>query len=258
MNVEREWQAGWARLTLARADKLNPLDWATVRELKTAVAEIEARADIYAVVVTGRGRAFSAGGDLDGYIDLYRKPDQFQAFLDDFCAMLTAIEASSKIYVAAVNGVCVAGGLELLLACDLAIAAASATIGDAHLNFGQLPGAGGSQRLPRAVGLLRAKHLMLTGDLLAAEEARQIGLVNAVVPDAELDSAATALVTRLGDKSRVGLRGAKHLANLTLTTDLATGLRREIDFVHRYATTEHDATEGLVAFKEKRKPVFSA
>jgi enoyl-CoA hydratase len=221
------------------------------------VAEIEARPDVYAVIITGRGRSFSAGGDLDGYIDLYRNPDKFAAFLDDFLHALNAIEGSSKVYVAAVNGICVAGGLELLLACDLVIAAQSAKIGDGHLNFGQLPGAGGSQRLPRAIGLLRAKHLILTGDLLSAEDARQIGLVNEVVADAELDAAAEALVARLGEKSRVGLRGAKHLANLTLTTDLAAGLRQEIDFVHRYATTERDATEGLVAFKEKRKPVFS-
>lgn len=256
-NIELGWEGACARLTLVRTDKLNPLDWATVRELKAAVTAIESRADIFAVIVTGRGRSFSAGGDLDGYIDLYRSPDKFSAFLEDFFEMLNAIEASSKIYVAVVNGVCVAGGLELLLACDIAIAAASAKIGDGHLNFGQLPGAGGSQRLPRAVGLLRAKHLMLTGDLLSADEAKQIGLINQVVPDAELDAAAAALVARLGEKSRIGLRGAKHLANLTLTTDLATGLRQEIDFVHHYATTERDATEGLMAFKEKRKPVFS-
>lgn len=256
-NIEVTSHGPWVRLTLARAEKLNPLDWATVKELRAAVAEIEARADVYAVIITGRGRSFSAGGDLDGYVDLYRNPDKFAAFLDDFLQALNAIEASSKIYIAAVNGVCVAGGLELLLACDLVIAAQSAKIGDGHLNFGQLPGAGGSQRLPRAIGLLRAKHLILTGDLLSAEEAKQIGLVNNVVADAELDAAAEALVARLGEKSRVGLRGAKHLANLTLTTDLATGLRQEIDFVHRYATNEHDATEGLVAFKEKRKPVFS-
>jgi enoyl-CoA hydratase/carnithine racemase len=254
-----EWQAGpgCVRLTLARAEKLNPLDWGTVRELKGAVEEIEGMSEVVAVVITGRGRSFSAGGDLEGYLRLYRQPDEFSAFIDDFFQMLSAMEASSKIYIAAVNGVCVAGGLELLLACDLVVAAASARIGDGHLNFGQLPGAGGSQRLPRAVGLLRAKHLILTGSLLTAEEAERIGLVNQVVPDAELDQAVETLVTQLGEKSRIGLRGAKHLTNLTLTTDLATGLKREIEFVHRYATTEPDATEGLVAFKEKRKPVFS-
>jgi enoyl-CoA hydratase/carnithine racemase len=246
-----------ARLTLTRADKLNPLDWATVRELKAAVAEIETRRDVFAVVVTGRGRSFSAGGDLDGYLTLYRKPDQFAAFLDDFYVMLTAIEASEKIYVAAVNGVCVAGGLELLLACDLVVAADTARIGDGHLNFGQLPGAGSSQRLPHAVGLLRAKHLMLTGDLLSAEDARQIGLVNEVVPAAALDAGVNGLLDKLRDKSRVGLSGAKHLANATLSMGLDAGLKHEIKYVHRYATTEPDAIEGLVAFKEKRKPVFA-
>jgi enoyl-CoA hydratase/carnithine racemase len=254
-----EWQTGpsCVRLTFARAEKLNPLDWDTVRDLKDAVAKIESMAEVAAVVITGRGRSFSAGGDLDGYLRLYRRPEEFSAFLDDFFRTLNAIEASSKIYIAAINGVCVAGGLELLLACDLAIAAASARIGDGHLNFGQLPGAGGSQRLPRAIGLLRAKHLILTGCLLSAEQAERFGLVNQVVPDGGLDEAVDALVARLEEKSRIGLRGAKHLTNLTLTHDLSTGLKQEIEFVHRYATTEADATEGLVAFKEKRKPVFS-
>jgi len=256
-NVDLRWDGAVAWLTLTRADKLNPLDRATVRELKAAVATIDTRPDVFAVVITGAGRSFSAGGDLDGYISLYRQPDQFRTFLDDFYAMLTAIEASPKIYIAAVNGVCVAGGLELLLACDLAIAAQSARIGDGHVNFGQLPGAGGSQRLPRAVGLLRAKHLMLTGALIGAEEARQIGLVNEVVPDDGLEAAVTRLIGQLQQKSRAGLRGAKHLANLTLTLGLEEGLKEEIAFVHRYATTEPDATEGLVAFKEKRKPRFS-
>lgn len=256
-NIDLQYDGEVARLMLARADKLNPLDWGTVRELKDAVAEIESRPSVFAVVITGEGRSFSAGGDLEGYLTLYRKPDQFAAFLGDFCKLLTAIEASEKIYIAAVNGVCVAGGLELLLACDLAIAADTARIGDGHLNFGQLPGAGSSQRLPRAIGLLRAKHLMLTGDLLLAEEARQIGLLNDVVPPAELGAAVNRLLDKLHDKSRVGLSGAKHIANATLAMDLDAGLKHEIEFVHRYATTEPDAIEGLVAFKEKRKPAFA-
>jgi len=256
-NIRLEWLDRAARLTLARPDKLNPLDWATVRELRRAVAEIEA-SKVVAVVVTGEGRSFSAGGDLEGYIALYRQPDRFAEFLDDFYRLLTAMEQSPKIYVAAVNGVCVAGGLELLLACDVAIAADSAKIGDGHLNFGQLPGAGGSQRLTRAIGLTRAKHLMLTGALLPAAEAERIGLVNAVVPAAELETAALKFVDGLLEKSRVGVRGAKYLANLAMTTDLEEGLKREIAFVHDYATTEPDATEGLVAFKDKRKPAFRA
>lgn len=255
-NVRLERSGGHVRLSLQRAEKLNPLDWATVRELKQAVAAIEAMPDVFIVSIIGSGRSFSAGGDLDGYLKLYREPKQFAGFLEDFFAMLEGIENSRKIYVALINGVCVAGGLELLLACDVVLAADTARIGDGHLNFGQLPGAGGSQRLPRAIGLLRAKHLMLTGQLLSAAEAREIGLVNEVVPHAELEQALERLIGKLADKSRVGLASAKHLANKTLTTDLETGLRYEIDFVLNYATTVPDATEGLLAFKEKRKPSY--
>ncbi len=255
-NLTLTYAGATARLTLARGEKLNPLDWATVKELRLAIAEIDTHAEVSFVVLTGEGRSFSAGGDLEGYLRLYAHPDEFAAFLDDFWKMLTAIEASPKIYIAAVNGHCVAGGIELLLACDLAVAKDTAKIGDGHLNFGQLPGAGGSQRLPRAVGLLRAKHLMLTGDLLSAADAKAIGLVGEVAVD--LDAAVEALIVTMTQKSRVGLRGAKHLANLTLSHDLDAGLKAEIAYVHNYATTEHDATEGLLAFKDKRSPVFKA
>jgi enoyl-CoA hydratase/carnithine racemase len=112
--------------------------------------------------------------------------------------------------------------------------------------------------LPRAVGLMRAKHLMLTGELLTAHEAERIGLVNKVVAAADLDDAVAKLVESVAEKSRAGVSGAKYLANLTKTTNLADGLKREISYVHRYATTESDATEGLIAFKEKRRPIFSS
>lgn len=257
-NIRLDLNERLARVTLARPGKLNPLDWATVKELKAAVAAIDATPGVDFVLLTGEGRSFSAGGDLDGYIRLYQKPDEFQAFLDDFHAMLTGIEQARAIWVAAVNGVCVAGGIELLLACDMAIAAETARIGDGHLNFGQLPGAGGSQRLPRAIGLLRAKHLMLTGELLDAHAAERWGLVTKVVPDRELIPAAEGWIADMAGRSPVGLAGAKRLANLTLDTPYTEGLRAEIAFVHHYATTEPDATEGLMAFRDKRAPVFGS
>jgi enoyl-CoA hydratase len=140
----------------------------------------------------------------------------------------------------------------------MAIAGESARIGDGHLNFGQLPGAGGSQRLPRAIGLLRAKHLMLTGELLDAPTSMAWGLVTRVAADAELIAEAKQWIAGMETKSPVGLAGAKRLANMTLDTPYEEGLREEIAFVHRYATTEPDATEGLIAFKEKRAPRFGA
>ena len=253
ITVERLGRA--ARITLARAEKLNPIDWATIKDLRRAIAALETT-DCLAVIVTGSGRSFSAGGDLEGYIALYQDKARFRLFLNDFFDMLDAIEKSGKIYIAAINGVCVAGGLELLLACDLVIAADTAKIGDGHLNFGQLPGAGGSQRLPHAIGLLRAKQLILSGKLLTAAEAERIGLVGEVAPAAELQDAALRLVDAMAEKSPVGLRGAKHLTNLTLTVPMAAGLKYEMAYVHRYATEEPDATEGLIAFRDKRKPAF--
>ncbi|WP_411816367.1 enoyl-CoA hydratase/isomerase family protein [Hyphococcus sp. DH-69] len=246
-----------ANITLARPDKLNPLDWSTVRELKRVTKQIDANEDISFVVITGEGRSFSAGGDLDGYLHLYRHPEEFAAFLADFYDMLVTIEQSPKIYIAAINGICVAGGLELLLACDLVIAPESARIGDAHLNFGQLPGAGGSQRLPRAVGMLRAKYLMMTGVLISAQTAAEYGLVSLVVADDDFTKEIDALVDNLSAKSVIGLRGMKTLSAMSEQLSLEEGLKQEIEYVHRYATTERDATEGLVAFKEKRQPKFN-
>lgn len=243
-------------LTLNRPDQMNPLDKVTIKELLAALAECESDNDVRAVVITGRGRSFSAGGDLKGYAELYRDRAAFERFLSDFFAMCAAIEDSAKPVVAAVNGYCVAGGLELMLACDLVFAAESAKIGDGHLNFGQLPGGGGSQRLARTVGALRAKELLFSGDLLPAHEAERIGLVNRVVAPDQLMATVNEFCQKLVAKSPLGLKGAKYLINRGLQTDLKAGLELELRYVHNYATTSHDATEGLVAFAEKRKPDF--
>jgi enoyl-CoA hydratase len=255
-NILVERAGGLAVITLNRAHQMNPLDWGTVRALRDATAALERDADVAVVVMTGAGRAFSAGGDLAGYVKLYRSPGEFRAFLQDFHDLLAALEASERIYIAAVNGFCVAGGLELMLACDIVLAAEGAKIGDGHLNFGQLPGAGGSQRLPRAIGVLRAKRLMLSGELLPARECERIGLVGEVVPDARLMERAQELAVGLLERSRAGLKGMKHLVNAGMQRSLEDGLALEMEYVHRYATTDSDATEGLLAFAEKRKPFY--
>ena len=212
-NIILQVNGAVATLTLNRPDQLNPLDWFTVKELRDCHARLDEDPNVLVVIVTGSGRAFSAGGDLAGYQSLYRRPDDFRIFLNDLFMLFDRMEASSKINLAAVNGYCVAGGLELMLACDLVVASDQARIGDGHLNFGQLPGAGGSQRLPRAVGALRAKQLMLTGSMIDAREAERIGLANMVVPAAELMASANRLAAEMISKSPLGLKGAKRLVN---------------------------------------------
>ncbi len=245
-----------ATISLNRPDKMNPLDRKTVAALNLTVQALERRDDVKVVVITGRGRAFSAGGDLEGYKALYRDPAAFQRFLDDFQQLNRRIEDSAKIYLAAVNGACVAGGLELMLACDLVVAAEDAKIGDGHVNFGQLPGAGSSQRLPRVIGPLRAKYLLLTGKTIDGREAERLGLVNLAVPADVLEATVNGLADRMTRLSAAGLKGAKFLVNEGLKGSLDEGLEMEKAFVHRYATTEPDAMEGLMAFAEKRKPAF--
>ena len=246
-----------ARVTINRPDKLNAFTPHTVKELAHAIWRAGADSQVGVIVLTGAGeRAFSAGGDLKGYLTLYDDAAGFRTFLRDFDALCAAIEASSKLWIAAVNGVTVAGGLEVMLACDVVLAADDARIGDGHSNFAQLPGAGGSQRLPRAIGALRAKRLLLTGELLTAAEAERIGLVTAVVPAADLQKEALAWAARFEEKSPACLRGMKYLVNEGLPLPVGDALRMEQDYVHAYATGDPDAREGLNAFAEKRPPRY--
>jgi len=246
-----------ARVTLNRPDQRNPLDWDTVRRLREIVRQLESMEGIRVVVIKGAGGHFSAGGDLKKYVDLYQNPSEFKSFLLDFHELFNEIENSTKIYVAVVEGYCVAGGLELLLACDVVLAARSAKIGDAHATFGQIPGAGGSQRLPRAIGILRAKYLLFSGNVLSADEAESIGLVSEVKADVEMTAFVESVLTRFINTSPLSMKNMKHLVTKGMRMDVMSGLRMEIDCVHEYATQSNDANEGLRAFSEKRKPKFN-
>ena len=256
-NIIVEKGPGVAIVKLDRPAQMNSLDWSTVKALLAACRDLEADKSLRVVLITGSGRAFSAGGDLEGYMTLYRRPEDFRRFLDDLCTLLDLLEKSDKVIVAVVNGYCLAGGLELMLACDLAIAADTAQIGDAHLNFGQLPGGGGSQRLPRAIGAQRAKDLIFTGRFINGAEAERIGLVARVVPAAELMLTARKLAADILAKSPAGVARAKTLVRDGMAMDLPRALQFEIDLVHEWATTHPDAMEGLAAFAEKRAPRFA-
>lgn len=243
-------------ITLNRPKEMNPIDWSTSRQLLAALESLSVDKTVRVIAITGAGKAFSAGGDLKGYLKLQRDEEGFMEFLHDAYRKNVFIEKCNKPVIALINGVCVAGGLELLLACDFAYAAESARIGDAHVNFGQVGGAGSNVRLPRRILPQRARELLFTGKLIAAKKALEWGLVNRVVPDGKLLDAALEFANILATKSPLGVRHIKHICNKGLTMRFEDALCLEIQTVHHYCITSYDAREGLLAFNEKRKPKF--
>ena len=177
-------------------------------------------------------------------------------FLETVLAVMDRIENFPAPVIAALNGLTLAGGLELMLCCDLVIAARSAKIGDAHANYGLLPGGGGSVRLPRKIGPTRAKYLLFTGEFLPSETFVAAGLVNEVVDDDALQAAAERLVSKLAAKSPLVLRRMKALVDDGLEQPVSVALRQEllVSEVHAYSD---DLKEGLAAFEAKRKPNFT-
>lgn len=248
-----------ALLTLDRPEAMNPIDHDMVRSLRQQLVELDPDPLVRAVAITGRGRAFSAGGDMKNYRTLQHDAVGFPAFLADLHALITEIGSCRTPVLALVNGVAVAGGIELLLACDFAIAAESARIGDAHLPFGQMGGGGSLTLLPRAVGPARARELVFSGRLLAAAEALDWGLVSRVVPDGDLLDAALDVARGLARRSPLAVGHAKQVLNAAYWegTAIAPGLRLEREVASRYGLTSSDAHEGLAAFAEKRTPRFT-
>jgi len=248
-----------AIVRLHRPEKLNAIDWAMVRELDGVLDAVEADRSVRCVLVTGSGRAFSAGGDLEGYLTLQQDAIAFPQFVEDLHTTFGRLRRIAVPTIALVNGVAVAGGLELLLNCDFAIAASSARIGDGHLNFGQMGGGGSLTLLPRAIGRERAAELIFTGRLLDADEAAAWGLVNRVVDDDALESTGLELARDIATKSPLGLANAKAVLQ-TVWADNASeadGLRYERERNDEYCLTSEDAREGLQAFAEKRPPRFT-
>lgn len=244
-------------LTLNRPEVMNSLDPAIVAGLTDGFAEARADAQIRCVVITGAGRAFCAGADLDRVRDSAEDTGRngVLAFLEDVGVLFGRIESFPKPVICAVNGLALAGGLELLLCCDLVVAAKSAKIGDAHANFGLLPGGGASVRLPRKVGPTTAKLLMFTGAFLPAADLATSGLLNAVVDDEQLDSTVMGLVESIVAKSPLGLARTKQLVNDALEQPSPTALRAELVASDLHQHSE-DMLEGLRAFAEKRPPRF--
>jgi enoyl-CoA hydratase len=253
---EKRGAAAW--VTLNRPEVMNSLDPATIADLDGAMDAAQADPGVRALVVTGTGRAFCAGADLK-FLGGKVGPEGIEAlagFLQQILPVFNRLEALPMPVIAAVNGLALAGGLEIVLCCDLVIAAESAKIGDAHANFGLLPGGGGSVRLPRKIGPTRAKYLLYTGDFVPAADLVAAGLVNQVVPDDKLVQAVEAVIQRIVVKSPLGLRRMKQLVDDGLNQPNETALRFEILAGEAHAKS-HDMSEGLAAFNGKRKPKFT-
>jgi enoyl-CoA hydratase/carnithine racemase len=249
--VERRGPALW--ITLNRPDALNALSPAAIEALDVALDQAEGEADLRAVVLAAEGRAFCAGADLSALADAGLDLTQFLTRVN---AVFNRLESLEIPVIAAVQGTAVAGGLELVLCCDLVVATESARFGDAHANFGLLPGGGAAARLPRRVGASRAKHLMFTGAIVPAAALAGTDLLTAVVPDDQLQNAVDDLLKPIVTKSRLGIATMKRLIRDGLETTTAGALALECSAIRRHVNSD-DFAEGLRAFAEKRAPVFS-
>lgn len=251
-----EMGGGVARVILNRPSQMNAVSPELLEDLDRVCETVERDRRVKVVTLTGAGRAFCAGADLKVVQELSPDPERWRGFMDLWHRVYNRIEALPQPVIAGVNGLALAGGLELVLVCDLAVADEGAKIGDQHANFGLVAGGGGSQRLPRVIGLRRAKELMLLGGWLDAREALEWGLVNRVAPAGELSKTLDEMAGVLAALSSSASRTVKTLANRALDIDLRAGLALEKALVADHMRSA-DAREGLRAFVEKRKPQFA-
>lgn len=243
-----------AILTLNRPAVMNSFSFDLLRALKEQVDAVRFRSDLRVVVIAGAGeKAFCAGADLKERATL--SPVEVKQFIYTIRNLFTEIENLNKPVIAAVNGIALGGGTELALACDIRIAAESAAMGLTETRLAIIPGAGGTQRLPRLIGKGKAKELIFTGRRVGAAEALDIGLVNQVVPGSELMEACLKMAAMICETGPIAIEQAKYAVNHGMETDLNTGLALESNAYWVTIPTK-DRLEGLAAFREKRKPVY--
>ena len=250
-----EVRDGHARLTLNRPELHNPLNGEVVERLDAHLRTMAADASIRVVTLRGAGPSFCAGADLKHFLAILDDAPRLTEFMHRVQDMVERLADFPRPVLAVVHGFALAGGLELLLACDLALAADDALIGDQHANFGLIPGAGSTQRLPRLLGERKAKELMYLGSRLSGRDAAALGLVNKAVPKEQLEAEAERWVEALREKSPRGLGYMKACIQMAPAVPPAAGLAYETTTFLEYARLP-DLREGLQAFQQKRKPRF--
>lgn len=240
-------------LSINRPNALNALNSHVLDELDQAMDILEDDEEIHIIIITGEGRAFVAGADIGEMKDM----DMFAArkFAEKGLTLFRKIELMEKPIIAAVNGFALGGGCELSMCCDIRIASEKAKFGQPEVGLGIIPGFAGTQRLSRLVGMGRAKELIFTTDMIDAEEAYRIGLVNKIVSADELMDEALAMAKNIGSKGQIAIRFAKTAINMGIETDIETGMKVEKDLFGLCFATE-DQKEGMEAFLEKRNPNY--
>jgi enoyl-CoA hydratase len=247
---EARGRVGWA--TLNRPKALNALNDALIDELVAALQRFDRDDAIGAIVITGSEKAFAAGADIAAMKDR----SFVDAFKDDFITRnWDKVRQVRKPLIAAVAGYALGGGCELAMACDLIIAADSARFGQPEIKLGIIPGAGGTQRLPRAIGKAKAMDLVLSGRMMDAQEAERCGLVARVVPAERLQAEALDVATTIASYSLPAVMAAKEAVNRAFESALADGMSFERRLFHALFATA-DQKEGMAAFLEKRPPRF--
>lgn len=243
-----------ATVTIHRPKSLNALNPETARELDAVFSEIAGRPDVGVVLLTGSGeKAFVAGADISEMREF--TPLQALEFSRFGQMVLERIERLPQPVIGVINGFALGGGCELAMACDLLVASDHAKFGQPEVNLGIIPGWGGTQRLPRLIGRNLAKELVLTGEMISAERAYEIGLVNRVVPQAGLMDTAREIARKILAKGPVAVRSAKDAMNRGLDLDLQNACALEANaFAVVFSTG--DRAEGMTAFLEKRKPGY--
>lgn len=252
--------AGIRSITLNRPERMNALDGPTLESFIEAIRECSAPGrDIRVLVIRGAGRAFSAGADLkwlaSGVLASHGAHQRFQDRLQEMCE---ALEAAPQVVIGAVHGFALAGGLELALSCDILVAAENAEIGDEHIRRNLLPGGGGSQRLPRKLGLQRGMFYLLTGRRMSGREAERIGLAAMAVPAEELQQAATTLAGEIARTDGHALAAMKMMARRGLEMPLKDGLWLERWTQHRYRNESAAMDQGVANFAAHGKTGVAA
>jgi enoyl-CoA hydratase/3-hydroxyacyl-CoA dehydrogenase len=242
-----------AWIVLNRPERLNAINIDMLKELNMLLDTLEEDERIRVIILTGSGRAFSAGADVTGFMGV--TPVKAAIFSRKFQEVLNKIEYYTKPIIIAINGYALGGGLEMSMSGDIRIASETAQLGQPEINLGFIPGAGGTQRLPRIVGKSKAKEIIFTGDMIPASEALKIGLVDAVVPPEKLEDEARRLALKIAEKPPLALMAAKYAVNFGLESNIWTGLAYESSLFGLLFSTD-DVVEGVSAFLEKRKPKF--